>query len=314
MRELSTRHSHGQCLWGNCITSYLRRFGALGLGDPMVARPPLPGSRMLSAGLLVVVATLAVVRWRRWLVQTVLSLAPPASHQEQQPLPPPCPEAEASRVVVQAKEVNSGLVVETIPDGVETALDRFGKLSPVESVQSAPQAAPDRAPRALRSMRTTGLRTADDRKMTAIAPFSPALAHWELAQKTPEELQRPSAWEFDASVLFVDISGFTNLCTRLDIDSLQRHINLYFGELIEVVTSYGGDVLRFAGDALFCTWSLRSGALGTGTLALATQAACRCALELTERCGTYSVPEVRIRAFESGPAHESPTAPLLCST
>ena len=57
---------------------------ALGLGDPMVARPPLPGSRMLSAGLLVVVATLAVVRWRRWLVQTVLSLAPPASHQGHQ--------------------------------------------------------------------------------------------------------------------------------------------------------------------------------------------------------------------------------------
>ena len=66
------------------------------------------------------------------------------------------------------------------------------------------------------------LRTADDRKMLQIAPFSPALAHWELAQKSPEALQQPSAWEFDAALLFVDISGFTNLCTRLDIDALQQ--------------------------------------------------------------------------------------------
>ena len=114
--------------------------------------------------------------------------------------------------------------------------------------------------------------------MLQIAPFSPALAHWELAQRSPEALRRPSAWEFDAALLFVDISGFTNLCTLLDIDALQRHINSYFGDLIDVVTSYGGDVLRFAGDALYCAWSLRSGAQAEGTLALATQAACRCAL------------------------------------
>jgi class 3 adenylate cyclase len=125
-----------------------------------------------------------------------------------------------------------------------------------------------------------------------MAPFSPALAQWELVQRGADELQRPSAWEFDAALLFVDISGFTRLCTRLDIDVLQRHINCYFGEMIDVVTSYGGDVLRFAGDALYCAWSLRSGAMEAGTLTLATHAACRCALELTRRCGTYPIPEV----------------------
>ena len=133
--------------------------------------------------------------------------------------------------------------------------------------------------------------TAADRKLMQVAPFSPAIAHWELAQRAPGEVHLPSAWEFDAALLFVDISGFTNLCTRLDIDALQRHINLYFGDLIDVVTDHGGDVLRFAGDALYCAWSLTTGAHEDGTLALATRAACHCALELTRRCGTYAIPE-----------------------
>lgn len=133
--------------------------------------------------------------------------------------------------------------------------------------------------------------TAADRKLMQVAPFSPAIAHWELAQREPGEVHLPSAWELDAALLFVDISGFTNLCTRLDIDTLQRHINCYFGELIDVVTDFGGDVLRFAGDALYCAWSLPSGAAADGTLGLATRAACRCALELTRRCGTYPIPE-----------------------
>ena len=67
------------------------------------------------------------------------------------------------------------------------------------------------------------------KRMENILPFSPALAHWRLAScnaNTGGEL--PAAWYCDAALLFVDISGFTNLSTRLDIDKLQRHINCYF--------------------------------------------------------------------------------------
>lgn len=60
-------------------------------------------------------------------------------------------------------------------------------------------------------------------------------------------------------ILFVDISGFTNLCTRVCIDALQFHINEYFGALIECVHIWGGDVLRFAGDAILCAWALAEG-------------------------------------------------------
>ena len=66
----------------------------------------------------------------------------------------------------------------------------------------------------------------------------------------------PSAWQFESAVLFVDVSGFTNLCTRLDVDALQRHINRYFTRLLDVVHTHGGDVLRFMGDAMLVTWAL----------------------------------------------------------
>lgn len=124
---------------------------------------------------------------------------------------------------------------------------------------------------------------------------------------------------------FIDISGFTNLATRLDVDALQRHINeyvlawlcfrpvdvclmlimfnamfvpRYFTRLLNIVNAYGGDSLRFMGDALLVTWALPLAAkLESGPikrlLSAAITAACRCALELDNKCGNYEVTEVR---------------------
>ena len=57
-------------------------------------------------------------------------------------------------------------------------------------------------------------------------------------------------------MLLLDISGFTNLATRLDVDALQKHINQYFTALLDITTAHGGDALRFMGDALLVTWAL----------------------------------------------------------
>lgn len=67
---------------------------------------------------------------------------------------------------------------------------------------------------------------------------------------------KANAFAFDAALLFVDISGFSNLSTKVAVDPLQRHINDYFGKLIREITEYGGDVLRFAGDAILCAWEI----------------------------------------------------------
>ena len=130
-----------------------------------------------------------------------------------------------------------------------------------------------------------------ERKMSQVRAFSPKLALWELARHHPGELVEPGAFDFESALLFIDISGFTPLCTKLDIDVLQKHINTFFGILIDVVSQHDGDVLRFAGDALYCAWSLPCGAADEGTLALATLAACRCALELHEKCSSYLIDE-----------------------
>ena len=139
---------------------------------------------------------------------------------------------------------------------------------------------------------SNSLVTSQEKHLSSFAAFSPAIAHWELAEREAGTTQyEPASWELRVAILFVDISGFTNLCTRLDIDSLQRHINRYFTALIDIVVRRGGDVLRFAGDAIFCAWSLAPHADDT-ELMLATHAACACALELNEKCATYPIPEI----------------------
>ena len=73
-------------------------------------------------------------------------------------------------------------------------------------------------------------------------------------------LDEPSAENFPALVLFADISGFTALTERLaargpsGAEDLTRYLNTYFGELIALITEAGGDVVKFAGDALLALW------------------------------------------------------------
>ena len=152
----------------------------------------------------------------------------------------------------------------------------------------------------------------DERRLLSASAFSPAIAHWELSQNPGadgvSEL-KPAVWVYDTALLFVDISGFTNLCTRLPIDALQKHINSYFTALIDKIVSMGGDILRFAGDAILCSWSLRTSESGKieahqgqdTALAHAAQAACRCAIELQEECGSYEIPEINaVLSIHSG--------------
>ena len=133
--------------------------------------------------------------------------------------------------------------------------------------------------------------------MQQLTCFCPALSLWELIELVPfEQLApavavQPAAWSFDAALLFVDISGFTNMCTKLSVDCLQSHINRYFSLLIEVIVRSHGDVLRFAGDAVLCAWCVAERSeLATRTQCV--QAACACALELLDKCGTYPIPEL----------------------
>jgi class 3 adenylate cyclase len=65
----------------------------------------------------------------------------------------------------------------------------------------------------------------------------------------------PWASKLPCAILFADVSGFTRLSIELarqgpiGAEKLSLALNTYFGQFIDILARYGGDVLRFAGDA-----------------------------------------------------------------
>ncbi|MEO8385106.1 MAG: adenylate/guanylate cyclase domain-containing protein, partial [Betaproteobacteria bacterium] len=103
----------------------------------------------------------------------------------------------------------------------------------------------------------------------------------------------PVAERFPAALLFADVSGFTSLTERLaaggpaGTEHLTQILNLYFGRIIDIVEYWGGDVVKFAGDALIVLWPAPDGA--GAPLALATRSATACALQLQRELNNYDV-------------------------
>ncbi len=156
------------------------------------------------------------------------------------------------------------------------------------------------APGLLRERRQRRRVAKGDKLKQQFAAFSPAVSHWEIGVALEaaraagdERVLEPSCWSSWSALLFVDISGFTNLCTLLEVDRLQFHINSYFTKLIDVIVENGGDVLRFAGDAVICAWALDKDVVDDESMKLASAAACRCALDLNDKCAVYPIEEVK---------------------
>ena len=97
---------------------------------------------------------------------------------------------------------------------------------------------------------------------------------------------------FDGVCLLADISGFTRLSGKFceggkyGIDQLQQATNGYLSKLLKVVYAYGGDVMKFAGDALVCVFQPIQGGHGGRKLTLSDVCtnAVRCATELSQIC------------------------------
>jgi class 3 adenylate cyclase/tetratricopeptide (TPR) repeat protein len=92
-----------------------------------------------------------------------------------------------------------------------------------------------------------------------LVSYAPTLTLRHLVER-PDGIAAPFAERFQAGILLADISGFTALAERLaargpaGAEELNRILNEYFGELIGLVVSYGGDIIKFAGDALLAVW------------------------------------------------------------
>lgn len=96
----------------------------------------------------------------------------------------------------------------------------------------------------------------------------------------------PTAQRFAASIMFVDIVGFTPLSERLaqrgplGAEQLSALLRSTFSPIIDLIEDHGGDVIRFAGDAIIVMWpappepaALAETTLRAAQCALAIQAA-----------------------------------------
>ncbi len=95
--------------------------------------------------------------------------------------------------------------------------------------------------------------------LDTLASYVPALVTRRLAAD-PEPITAPRLERYPAVALFADVSGFTPLAERLSargpqgVEELTRLLNTYFGQLIDLITDHGGDIVKFAGDALLALW------------------------------------------------------------
>jgi class 3 adenylate cyclase len=95
-----------------------------------------------------------------------------------------------------------------------------------------------------------------------------------------EPLREPAGEQLVAAALFADISGFTALTERLartgsgGVEELTELLNGCFGQLVQLVVDHGGDVVKFAGDALLALWP------AGGELPVVTARATSCGLAM----------------------------------
>src|SRR5688572_28782992 len=95
--------------------------------------------------------------------------------------------------------------------------------------------------------------------LETLASYVPTLTINQIAAD-PAPLTAPKYQHFPAAVLFADISGFTALAEHLGrqgpagAEELGGILNDYFGQLTALIAEHGGDVVKFAGDALLAVW------------------------------------------------------------
>ena len=126
-----------------------------------------------------------------------------------------------------------------------------------------------------------------------INSYVPVIIRQRLAN-SPEPLTAPEYQSLQAGVLLADISGFTRLTEELvrggprGVEKVSIALNDYFGRWIDIITQYGGDVVKFAGDALLAIWPADE---KTGGLRAAVLQATACALEAHNTLRGYQTAE-----------------------
>lgn len=71
------------------------------------------------------------------------------------------------------------------------------------------------------------------------------------------EISRGSLQQIDAAILLMDFRGFTALSDRTDGAHMAALLNEYFERIVPPVLDRGGEILKFMGDGVLATFSLK---------------------------------------------------------
>jgi class 3 adenylate cyclase/tetratricopeptide (TPR) repeat protein len=135
---------------------------------------------------------------------------------------------------------------------------------------------------------------------------------------TGQILANPSislaGWEkrMNAALLFADVSGFTAMSEGLaqmgkeGAETLTNILNAYFTTMIDLVHSYGGQVIKFGGDAITCAFVSQSisepanlsPCEALNNLSGDVLHACACALAMQEKMVEFQAVETEGGTFE----------------
>jgi len=138
-------------------------------------------------------------------------------------------------------------------------------------------------------------------ELIAVATDAGALASFlpdRLVRRLVEDPQGAGQAHADRTVgalLLADISGFTAITERLarapdGAERLRGLLDRAFQPLLELICDTGGDVFKFAGDALLACWPAAGPDQGRG-LAAATAAAAGCAEAMQAALGRFAAAE-----------------------
>jgi class 3 adenylate cyclase/tetratricopeptide (TPR) repeat protein len=121
-----------------------------------------------------------------------------------------------------------------------------------------------------------------------LASYLPNLVLQRLSKVTTDP-RGPIADHHSGSVLIADVSGFTTITEQLaergavGAEELTNVLNAYFERVIDTISAHGGDIVRFAGDAILAVWV----AEGPTDQSDAARRAAHCGLSLQEELRGY---------------------------
>lgn len=119
------------------------------------------------------------------------------------------------------------------------------------------------------------------RFLETLASYVPGLIVEDLIQGK-STFHVPRRQRYDTVCIFCDVSGYTALSEAMarngqGAEGLARVLNSYFAQMVRLISSDGGDVCKFAGDAMIVLWPP-----GTDDMTLRLRRATQCAIAIQE--------------------------------